>query len=70
MIRKEHMMMVLAAGLLLVASQPGAYHRIAASARNFEHRFEDLRGAGKSLNPVERIVFSLALANSAPTAEK
>ena len=70
MIRKGHMFAVLAVGLMLAASQPGAYRKIAASARNFEHRFEDLGGAGKSLNPVERVVFSLALANAAPAAEK
>lgn len=62
MIRTAYVIAVLAAGTLLTTVQPNTFHRIAVSARNFEHRFEDLKGAGSSLNPVERIVFSLALA--------
>jgi len=70
MIRKGYLMAVLAAGVLLVTVQPGTRHRICASAQNFEHRFEDLKGAGNSLNPLERVVFSLALANAAPVPQK
>jgi hypothetical protein len=68
MIRKASVIAVLAAGLF--AARPNAWHRIAASVDNFELRFEDLKGAGNSLNPVERVLFSLALANAAPSAQK
>ncbi len=67
MIRKGYVVAVL--GLALVgAVQPHAWRWIAASAQNYEHRFDELSGARASLNPIERIVFSLALANVAPAA--
>jgi hypothetical protein len=37
---------------------------VASSARSFRHYFHDLQGADSSLNPVERFVFSLMLANT------
>jgi hypothetical protein len=38
--------------------------RLISSARAAANYLEDLNAAGTSLNPVERIVFSLVLANS------
>jgi hypothetical protein len=38
--------------------------RIVSSAQNFQRYFRDLKGAGNSLNPIERFVFSLVLANT------
>ena len=38
--------------------------RIATSRQNFQEYFQDLNQSGNSLNPVERVVFSLVLANS------
>jgi hypothetical protein len=70
MIRKAYVIAVLAAGTLFITVQPRTFHRISVSAQNFEHRFEDLKGAGNSLNPVERIFFSLALAKAAPYTGK
>jgi len=40
------------------------YGRVVSSAQSFQHYFQDLKGAGASLNPVERFVFSLILANT------
>jgi hypothetical protein len=68
MIRKASVIAVLAAGLF--AAMPNVRYRIAVSAQNFGHRFDDLKGAGDSLNPVERVVFSLALANATPPVQK
>jgi hypothetical protein len=35
-----------------------------SSAQSFQHYFQDLKGAGASLSPVERFVFSLILTNT------
>ena len=44
--------------------------RFVSSAVSFGHYFQDLKKAGTSLNPIERFVFSLVLANpGAPPAE-
>lgn len=64
MIRKVYTIGVVALGLLALGAQPKARHRITASAQNFGQYFHALQGAGSSLNPVERFVFSLALANT------
>ena len=40
------------------------YCRIADSARNFQRYYNDLKQGDNSLNPFERIVFSLVLSNS------
>jgi hypothetical protein len=70
MMRKGYLVAVLAAGTLLAAAQPDTRSKIAFAAQNFERRFEDLKDAGTSLNVVERLVFSLALASATPAAEK
>ena len=62
---------------VLVASLAGtavysapSYCRLISSARAAHNYLEDLNAAGTSLNAVERIVFSLVLANSqAPQAQ-
>jgi hypothetical protein len=66
MIRKRHVIAVLALAALLAAGQPSLRHRLAAQTRNFQQRFEELKGAGNTISPFERIVFSLALAGAAP----
>jgi hypothetical protein len=54
-----------ALGLALAAVHgPPVYGRAANSARTFSHYFRDLKNADGSLNPVERFVFSLVLANT------
>jgi allophanate hydrolase subunit 2 len=71
MMRKGYLVVaVLAAGTLLAAAQSDTGSKIAFAAQNFEQRFEDLKDAGTSLNVVERLVFSLALASATPAAEK
>jgi hypothetical protein len=62
--------MALALGALLATGQPTLRHRVAAHARNFQQRFEDLKGAGNAISPFERLVFSLALAGAAEPADK
>ena len=47
-----------------VAQTSPAYCRIANSARNFQHYYNDLKQGDNSLNPFERFVFSLVLSNS------
>ena len=48
----------------ILALHPGAVCRVVTSARNIERCFHDLRTAETSLNPIERLVFSLVLANT------
>ena len=48
----------------ILALNPGAVCRVVTSARNVERCFRDLRTAETSLNPIERLVFSLVLANT------
>jgi hypothetical protein len=46
-----------------VATSP-AYCRIVHSAQNFQRYYNDLKQGDNTLNPIERVVFSLVLANS------
>jgi hypothetical protein len=66
MIRKACMTGVLGLALLLIGA-PHAVRHIATSAQNFQQYFENFKGAGNALGPVERIVFSLVLANTNPS---
>jgi hypothetical protein len=50
----------------LVAGTPTTRHRIVVSTRNFAQYFTDFNKVN-NLNPVERFVFSLALANTDPS---
>lgn len=69
--RRAYLIGTLALGMSLVAvhSSP-AYCRAANSARNFRHYFSDLKAADNSLNPVQRFMFSLMLANTKPPQEQ
>jgi hypothetical protein len=66
-IRRVHIIGVLALGLMVmaVATAPG-YCRLVSSAQSFQQNFRDLNKAGNSLSPIERLVFSLVMANSKP----
>ncbi len=54
----------LATALAVVAVVPSCYSRFVTSRQSFQQYFQDLDPKGSSLNPVERFVFSLVLANS------
>ena len=70
MIRKTYIIGTLVAGLAFAALQSGpGINRIASSAHNFEHYFQNLKSGG-SLNPVERFVFSVVLANTDSAGSK
>jgi len=66
--RKAFAVGFVATALAVVAISPSCYSRFENSRQNFQQYFRDLDPAGNSLNPVERFVFSLVLANfdSAP----
>ena len=59
---------LVALGLTATAVHAPGYARIRSSAQNFRQYFHDLK-AGSSLNPVERFVFSLMLANTKDQAK-
>jgi hypothetical protein len=70
-IRRIHIIGILALGLIAGAvSTAPAYGRLVCSAQNIQKHFRDLRQSGDSLNPIERLVFSLVMANTkqAPAA--
>ena len=63
--RRAYIIGTMALGLTFAAVHGSpAYGRVANSARSFRHYFRDLHGADSNLNPVERFVFSLMLANT------
>ncbi len=63
--RRIYTIGIMAAGLIFaVLHTPPT--RIVNSARNVDFYFHDLKRAGISRNPVERLVYSLMLAKSAP----
>jgi hypothetical protein len=62
--RKAFAVGFLATVLAAVAVVPSCYSRFATSKQRFQQYFQDLGPKGSSLNPVERFVFSLVLANS------
>jgi len=65
MTRKAYIIGILTVGLMAAAFRNvPAYGRLVSSAHSFQHYFQDLKGAGASLSPVERFVFSLVLANT------
>jgi hypothetical protein len=65
MTRKAYIIGILALALTATAVRTGpAYGRLVSSAQSFQHYFRDLKGAGTSLSPVERFVFSLVLTNT------
>ena len=68
--RKAFTIGSLALGLTLLAVAPPYYSRIATSSQSFQEYFRDFDQAGDSVNPVERFVFSLVLANTHEAADK
>ena len=69
--RRAYAIGLLATALMIGAVTPSYYSRFVTSRQNFQQYFRDLDLAGNSLNPVERFVFSLVLANSdGPAGEK
>jgi len=55
---------------VLLAAHPAPVCRLLNSAQKFERTFRDLGRAGGSLSPIERLFFSLVLANTrTPSAE-
>ena len=65
MTRKAYIIGIMTVGLMAAAVRTApAYGRLVSSAQSFQHYFQDLKGAGSSLNPVERFLFSLILANT------
>jgi len=69
--RKAFAVGLVATTLAVVAVVPSCYTRFETSRQNFQQYFRDLDPTGNSLNPVERIVFSLVLANSdTPAGQK
>jgi len=48
----------------ILAFNPRPVCRVVSSARDIQRCFQDLRNAGGSLNPVERLLLSLVLANT------
>ena len=64
--RKGYVIGLMALAALLAVGQPASRHRITASAQSFAQRFDDLKETGHALSPVERVVFSVALAGVTP----
>lgn len=63
--RRAYIIGIVALGMTFTAVRTSpAYGRFVSSAQTVEHYFRDLNSAGNSLNPIERFVFSLVLANA------
>jgi hypothetical protein len=69
--RKATLIGVLAGALVVLTpvTTPSVC-RMVTSARNFREYFDTLDGSRTALNPLERIVFSLMLANSRTAANE
>ena len=73
MTRKTYIAAAMTVGLLTAATvhSPSSYCRVVSSAKTVGCVLRDLRGADSSMNFVERVLFSLALADSsAPPAKQ
>ena len=68
--RKVYAVGFLATALAAVAVISPCYSHFVSSRQSFEQYFQDLGPNGSSLNPVERFVFSLVLANSASAPDR
>lgn len=62
--RKAYMIGALAVILVLHSAGAGAYGKVVRSAQNFQRYYSDLKQGQNSLNPIERLVFSLVLSTS------
>jgi hypothetical protein len=64
MIRRAYIIAIITLGLTAGALHTSpVFGRFVSSAQSFQYYFRDLKKAGPSLNPIERFVFSLVLAN-------
>jgi hypothetical protein len=72
MIRRAYILgltaVLLAAAAIHTAPSYGC--KLFSSAASFQQYCRDLKVAGSSLNAIERVVFSLVLANSKPQPER
>jgi len=67
--RKGFLIAVVVLGALVAAAEPGLRQRLAGAARNVERCFAELQQAGTSITPLERLIFSVALAQATPAGE-
>jgi hypothetical protein len=65
MMRRIYTIGIMAAGLIFAVLHTPS-HRILNSARNVGFYFHDLKRAGVSENPVERLAYSFVLAKTDP----
>jgi hypothetical protein len=66
MIRKAYIIAIMALGLTASAARTSpAVGRFVSSAQSFQQHFRELKNSGSSMSPIERLVFSLILANTA-----
>jgi hypothetical protein len=64
MLRRTYIIGTVALGLMLTAAGVSpVFDRLVSSAQNFQLHYRDLKQTGDSLSPLERVVFSLVLAN-------
>jgi hypothetical protein len=69
MIRKVCTIGILAVGLTLTAVHGIPFcGRLVSSAQNFQQCFRALKSANATANPLERLMFSLMLANAKTTS--
>ena len=54
--------------LVVVKASP-TFHRMTAVARDFHRTFQNIKDPTHSLNPIDRVLFSLALVTSKPAPE-
>jgi hypothetical protein len=64
--RRAYILGSVVLGLVLTSLQPADYCRVVTSAYSFQHYFRDLKQADETLTPLQRLVFSLVLANGQP----
>lgn len=71
MLRRTYIIGTVALGLMLSAAGASpVFDRLVASAQNFQLHYRDLKQAGDSLSPLQRVVFSLVLANGEQPATR
>lgn len=62
---------IVAVTLVVVSATPRICRRLDASRQSFQQYFQALDPAGTSLNPIQRVLFSLVLTKTGlPAAEK
>jgi len=64
--RKAGWMAVFFLVLLVADVSTGVQRHVALSTQSFQRYFQDLKGAGNSVSPVERFVYSIVLASADP----